>query len=57
MLESTRGQNTVEYILLLAIIFMFIIASLSPNGFFARAVENSINMAGVGVNSILDSTW
>jgi len=57
MLKSNRGQNTVEYILLLVIVFGFISVSLSPMGFFSRSVEQSINLAGQGVNTILDSTW
>ena len=52
-----RGQNTIEYILLLATILLFLVTVLSPAGFFSKAIEGSLNSMAEGTNSILESTW
>jgi len=56
-MDDKRGQNTIEYLLLLVIILLFLVVSLSPNGMFSRAIEFSLNSMAEGTNSILDGTW
>jgi len=44
-----KAQSTVEYILVFAVVVSLIVVVLSKNGFFPKAVDNSLNSMVVGI--------
>lgn len=50
---NNRGQNTVEYLLLVVAIMAVMIAFMSPSGTYQNGLENAMNQATVGaINKI-----
>ena len=44
-----RGQSMVEYLLLLAVVIIVLLAVISPKGVVTKSLENSMNLAVRGV--------
>ena len=42
-MKRTSGQSTVEYILLATAVIVVAIAFMAKNGYFAKAVNNTLN--------------
>lgn len=44
-----QGQNMVEYMLIFVTIILVIFVAMGPNGFFRKALSNSLNMSVNGI--------
>ena len=56
-LENTKGQNTIEYLLVFAVVLMVICLLLSPKegGFFRGQLDNALDLSMEGVECIAAS--
>lgn len=50
-----RGQASIEYALVFAIIIIIVIAALKPNGFITKGVQMSINETVSGLENMANS--
>jgi len=55
--NNKKGQNAIEYMLLLALVIIIILVALSPTGFLSQGIDDSLNIATDSINIILTNTW
>ncbi len=54
MLRKKKGQSTLEYIILVAGIVALLIIFLRPQGFFYRALNDTLGTASGGMENMAD---
>jgi len=55
--NNRKGQNAIEYLLLFAIIIIVILFAISPNGFFTRAVDDSLDLSVNNIERMASNVW
>ncbi|MCA9398212.1 MAG: class III signal peptide-containing protein [Candidatus Omnitrophica bacterium] len=53
---NNKGQNTIEYLLIFALVVVVILAALGPNGFMTQSVNRALEVSVNGIQNMAVST-
>ncbi len=55
--NNRKGQNAIEYMLLLAAVVLVLLVALRPNGFLTQALNRSLNASFSGVSEMTSGVY
>lgn len=55
MIKSNKGQNTIEYMLMIAVVIGVLLVAVRQNGFIAQRVDQSLGSAVSGIECMVEN--